>query len=91
MGKAFVIISIGDTSNGAKKASIRPLGEQNGRPRILHLEQFQQFGASGIELDEKGEVLDNTSGYMLTGEKPLKDWQSGDIVEEAFYPAKLDK
>jgi len=90
MGKSFVIVSIDEGQGEARKATIMPQEGQNGRSRILHLEPIRSFEASGIEMDGN-RVLDNTTGYLLLGVKPLKDWEVGDIVEDIAYPTDFDR
>ncbi len=90
MGKRFVVVSIEDEQGEARKATIKPQEEQNGRSRILHLEPVRSVEASGIEMDEN-RVLENTTGYLLLGVKPLKDWEVGDIVEDIAYPTDFDR
>lgn len=90
VGKRFVIISIEQVLDGGWKAAIKPYPEENGRLRILNLNPVRENEASGIEMDLEGKLLEDSSGYLLVGNKPLKDWEPGDIVAEELYPVNMD-
>ena len=91
MGKCFVIESIEDVLNGGRKATIKPVEEEDGRMRILHLDSVRENEAAGVEMTKDSVVIENSSGYLLKGDKPLNEWKPGDLVCEELFPEDIDK
>lgn len=89
MGKKFQILEI-NHANLFSKMCVVDINNKADK-RVIHVETvgWADNIAKGIEMSDDFRVLAG-AGYMLGGEKPVKDWAPNDIVEEQFYPEELD-